>query len=217
MNEITQQQLRAVLATPDAETRAAQWTEALMHCMQTCGIDTPLRQAAFLAQVLVESSALGRLEESLNYSAPRLRQVWPQRFPSDEIAARYAHNPAALANFVYAGRMGNGDEHSGDGWRYRGRGLIQLTGRANYALFSKDMKVDALGAPDQLLQPAGAALSAGWFWQAKGLNALADQTGGQDANNAFVQITKRINGGTIGLDERKAYWARARQALGLAA
>ncbi|UGQ48934.1 glycoside hydrolase family 19 protein [Massilia endophytica] len=217
MNDITQQQLRTVLATPDADKRAAQWLSALQHCMQGCAIDTPLRQAAFLAQILVESSALGRLEESLNYSAPRLRQVWPQRFPTDEIAARYAHNAAALANYVYAGRMGNGDEHSGDGWRYRGRGLIQLTGRANYALFSKDMQVDALGDPDQLLQPAGAALSAGWFWRAKGLNELADQTGGADAANAFVQITKRINGGTIGLDERKAYWSRARQALGLPA
>lgn len=215
MNNITPAQLSTMLDTPDADARAARWSEALNQCMQACAIGTPVRQAAFLAQVLVESSVLARLEESLNYSAQRLRQVWPQRFPTDAMAARYAHNAVALANFVYAGRMGNGDEASGDGWRYRGRGLIQLTGRDNYARFAQDMRVDALGTPDLLLQPAGAALSAAWFWRTNGLNELADRASGPDADAVFVQITKRINGGTLGLNERRAHWARAQKALGL--
>jgi putative chitinase len=217
MNEITQQQLRSMLTTPEADARATQWVGPLAKCMQACSIDTPVRQAAFLAQIMVESSELRRLEESLNYSAQRLRQVWPQRFPTDDIAALYAHNANALANHVYADRMGNGNESSGDGWRYRGRGLIQLTGRDNYTAFAKAMNVDAIGNPDLVLHPDGAALSAGWFWHSKGLNELADQTAGQDAEANFVLITKRINGGTIGLDERKSYWRRAQKALGLVA
>jgi putative chitinase len=217
MNQITQQQLQSMLTGADIEPRCKQWLGALNKCMDTCAINTPLRQSAFLAQVLVESGELRRLEEGLSYSTQRLRQVWPQRFPTDEIAFRYSRNPTALANNVYAHRMGNGDEASGDGWRYRGRGLIQLTGRDNYAAFSKGMGIDALGDPDQLLKPDGAALSAAWFWHSHGLNELADKTEGADAEANFVLITKRINGGTVGLEERKACWHRTRTALGLAA
>lgn len=215
MNEITQQQLQSILSPPAAGARAMQWSASLNQCMQACSITTALRQAAFLAQVLVESSELRKLEESLNYSPERLRQVWPQRFSTAEIAMRFSHNPTALANHVYANRMGNGDEASGDGWRFRGRGLIQLTGRANYAEFSKAMHIDVLGNPDLLLEPAGAALSAGWFWQSKGLNELADKTGGAQGDDNFVQLTKKVNGGTAGLEERKAYWHLAKQAFGI--
>ncbi|MET0267595.1 MAG: hypothetical protein ABW202_18515 [Duganella sp.] len=109
--------------------RAAQWIVPINDSMKTCAIDTPVRQAAFLAQVLLESSEFHQLQEALSYSAERLHQVWPQRFPNLEVAAAYSHNPQKLANHVYAGRMGNGDEASGDGWKYRGCGLIQLTGR----------------------------------------------------------------------------------------
>jgi putative chitinase len=216
MNDFTQQQLRSIMIAPDADTRAAHWVPALNDCMRACAITSSVRQAAFLAQVMVESSELRRFDEALGYSAQRLRQVWPQRFPSDEAAARYAHNPAALANHVYAGRMGNGDEASGDGWRFHGRGLIQLTGRDNYHAFAQAMRVDVLADPDLLLAPAGAALSAGWFWQSKGLNELADHLEGDQADQHFEQITRRINGGTLGLDERRAYWQRARKAFDFA-
>ena len=217
MNEITQQQLRSILTAPDADALAGRWTAALNDCMRASAIGTPERQAAFLAQVMVESAELRRVDEALGYSAERLRQVWPQRFPTAEAAARYARNPAALANHVYAGRMGNGDEASGDGWRFHGRGLIQLTGRDNYLAFARATGVDAVAHPDLLLEPAGAALSAGWFWQSKGLNDLADRLDGAQADAVFEQITRRINGGTIGLQERRAYWLRARHALGIGA
>lgn len=217
MNEITQEQLRAMLTAADAEARAAEWTGPLNECMRSCAIDTPTRQAAFLGQVLLESSELRVLQENLSYSAERLCQVWPQRFPTLEVAGAYGHNPERLANRVYAGRLGNGDEASGDGWAYRGRGLIQLTGRANYEHFSRAMGLDALSHPELLQQPAGAALSAGWFWVSKGLNGLADRAVGAEAEDNFVEITRRVNGGINGLAQRRAYWQRALKALGRAA
>ncbi len=215
MSEITKEQLQAMLTTADAGNRAALWVGPLNGCMRACDISTPPRQAAFLAQVLLESSEFHLLQESLNYSAERLRQVWPQRFPNDAVAADYSHRPEKLASNVYANRMGNGNEASGDGWAYRGRGLIQLTGRDNYASFSRAMGIDAVADPDLLLQPAGATMSAAWFWQSKGLNELADQTAGRDADAAFLALTKRINGGTNGLPQRRDYWRRAQQALGI--
>lgn len=214
-NGVTLTQLRQLLICPDAESRAARWLEPLNAAMRACAIDTPRRQAAFLAQVLVESAELRHSEEALSYSAPRLRMVWPQRFPNDELAARYSHNPQALANHVYAGRMGNGDEASGDGWRYHGRGLIQLTGRDNYAQLARTSGLDVLAQPDLLLEPAGAARAAAWFWQTTGLNELADHATGSNGDVYFEKITMRINGGTVGLDERRAYWQRARRALDL--
>ncbi|SHM61472.1 putative chitinase [Duganella sacchari] len=215
MSDITKAQLQAILTTADAEARAAQWIDPINSCMKACDISTPLRQAAFLAQVLLESSEFHQLQESLSYSAERLRAVWPQRFTSDEIAAAYSHQPEKLANNVYANRMGNGPEASGDGWAYRGRGLIQLTGRQNYASFSKAMGIDAVKDPDLLQQPTGAAMSAAWFWQAHGLNELADKTSGADADENFRLLTQRINGGTNGLPQRRSYWQRALTALGV--
>ncbi|SHG48491.1 glycoside hydrolase family 19 protein [Massilia sp. CF038] len=213
MNAITEAQLRLALSASDTDARAGVWAAPLNHAMQLCQIDTPVRQAAFLAQVLLESGELRQLQENLSYSVQRLRLVWPHRFPSDEAAAPFSHHPEKLANFVYAGRMGNGDEASGDGWRYRGRGLIQLTGRDNYSQFSKAMDLDALANPDLLQLPAGAALSAAWFWSAKGLNKLADQTEGSEADSHFAELTRRINGGLNGLQLRKAYWQRVQTAL----
>lgn len=216
MNNITQQQLRDILGASGADLRPGLWTDALNASMEAGAIHTTVRQAAFLAQVLLESGELRQLQESLSYSTQRLRQVWPQRFLSDAVAEAYAHNPQKLADKVYANRMGNGDEASGDGWKYRGRGLIQLTGRENYSSFGTAMHVDALADPDLLLQPAGAALSAAWFWQSKGLNEVADLTVGRDGDTHFVELTRRINGGTNGLLQRRAYWDRARQVLGVA-
>jgi putative chitinase len=214
MNPLTEEQLRLALAANDTDARPAVWTAPLNHAMQLCSIDTPPRQAAFLAQILLESGELRQLQENLSYSTQRLRLVWPHRFPSDESAAPFCHHPERLANFVYADRMGNGNEASGDGWRYRGRGLIQLTGRDNYLQFSKAMDLDAVGNPDLLQQPTGAAMSAAWFWSAKGLNQLADLTAGADADSQFAELTRRINGGLNGLQLRKAYWHRVQAALG---
>lgn len=213
MNDITRQQLRSIMIASDADSRAAQWLAALNDSMRACAIAGPARQGAFLAQIMVESSELRHVEEVLNYAPQRLREVWPRHFPDDATAQRYGHQPAALANHVYANRMGNGDEASGDGWRYRGRGVIQLTGRDNYRAFSTAMQQDALGQPDLLLAPAGAALSAAWFWQSNGLNELADHLTGDQAELYFERITRRINGGTLGLNERRSYWERARKAL----
>ena len=132
-------------------------------------------------------------------------KVWPSRFPTIQEADKYAHNPQLLANKVYAGRLGNNQEN--DGWNFHGRGLIQLTGRENYEHCGSSLGVDLVGNPSWLSDPKYAALSAGWFWNKKGLNALADA---QD----YDTMTKRINGGLIGLDDRKAKIAKALQVLG---
>jgi putative chitinase len=216
MTPITDPQLRAILACAADDARPGLWRDALNAAMRDCDITSTARQAAFLAQVLHESGELRHLEEALSYSPARLRQVWPRRFPSDELATAYGHAPERLANYIYADRLGNGDEASGDGWRYRGRGLIQLTGRDNYAALARTLPIDALADPALLLQPAGAALSAGWFWRSHGLNELADRTADADADadTHFAEITRRVNGGLNGLAERRAYWLRARHALG---
>ena len=165
-------------------------------------ITTPLRVAGFLSQIGHESGGLAMLEENLNYKAETLMRVWPKRFPTLEFAQQYARNPQKIANSVYANRMGNGDEASGEGWKYRGRGLKQLTGKDNYTAFSKAIGTDFVANPDLLLEPVNAALSAGWFWSANGLNALADK-------GDVPGMTKRINGGTIGLEQRQALYNKA--------
>ena len=165
-------------------------------------ITTPKRVAGFLSQIGHESGGLAMLEENLNYKAETLMRVWPKRFPTLEFAQQFARNPQKIANSVYANRMGNGDEASGEGWKYRGRGLKQLTGKDNYTAFSKAIGTDFVADPDLLLQPVNAALSAGWFWSANNLNALAD-------NGDVPGMTKRINGGTIGLEQRQALYAKA--------
>ena len=183
------------------------WLEPLNETFQKYDISTPIRQAYFIGQCAHESNNFTRLEEGLNYSAARLMAVWPSRFPNLDVANQYANNPEKLANYVYAGRLGNGNEESGDGWRYHGRGLIQLTGKDNYANCGSGLGVDLLGNPNMLVDPKYAALSAGWFWNKKGLNALADA---QDLDI----MTKRINGGLLGLDDRKAKIAKALSILG---
>ena len=165
-------------------------------------ITTPKRVAGFLSQIGHESGGLAMLEENLNYKAETLMRVWPKRFPTLEFAQQFARNPQKIANSVYANRMGNGDEASGEGWKYRGRGLKQLTGKDNYTAFSKAIGTDFVADPDLLLQPVNAALSAGWFWSANNLNALAD-------NGDVPGMTKRINGCTIGLEQRQALYAKA--------
>ncbi|MBN3810147.1 glycoside hydrolase family 19 protein [Paraburkholderia sp. Ac-20347] len=214
MSILTQEHLTQLFAGDAVDERAARWLEPLSRATDEWQIDTPARLAAFLAQVLHESNHCRTLTENLHYSAPRLRQVWPSRFPSDEIAESCAGNPEKLANKVYSGRLGNGDESSGDGWNYRGRGLIQLTGRSNYARCAAGLDADLLGSPEQLETPEGAARSAAWFWSEAKLNDLADAQA-DERDQAFLQITKRINGGTVGHEARVALWRKAQSVLGV--
>jgi putative chitinase len=183
------------------------WEQPLLDVFDKYDISTPKRQAGFIGQCAHESNNFRILEENLNYSATALVRVWPSRFPNLEVANQFASNAQKIANKVYAGRMGNGNEESGDGWKYHGRGLIQLTGKDNYANCGPSLGVDLISNPDLLLDPKYAALSAGWFWSKKGLNSLADV---QD----YETMTKRINGGLNGLDDRKAKIAKALSVLG---
>jgi putative chitinase len=183
------------------------WLGPLEETFAKYDISTPARQAFFIGQCAHESGNFKLLEENLHYSATALMRVWPSRFTSNVVAEAYANNPEKIANKVYSGRLGNGDEESGDGWKYHGRGLIQLTGKDNYANCGSNLGVDLLIHPELLLDPKYAVLSAGWFWNKKGLNALAD-------SKDYDTMTKRINGGLIGLDDRKAKIAKALSVLG---
>jgi putative chitinase len=181
------------------------WKEPLQAAFDKYDINTLRRQSAFLGQCAHESGNFKTLEENLNYKPETLIKVWPSRFPDMETANKYAHNPQLLANKVYAGRLGNNQEN--DGWNFHGRGLIQLTGRENYERCGSAIGVDLVGQPNLLVGPSYAAMSAGWFWNKKGLNELADA-------QEHGQITKRINGGLIGLDDRIAKTTKALAALG---
>ena len=181
------------------------WEEPLQAAFDKYDINTPKRQAAFIGQCAHESANFKVLQENLNYSAEGLMKTWPSRFPTKEVADQYARQPAKIAGKVYNGRLGNTSEEEAS--KYLGRGLIQLTGKENYERCGLAIGVDLLSNPDLLLDPRYAAMSAGWFWNKKGLNELADQ-------QEHGQITKRINGGTIGLDDRIAKTTKAAQALG---
>jgi putative chitinase len=183
------------------------WLQPLNEVFVKYEINTPIRQAAFIGQCAHESANFTRLEENLNYRPESLMRVWPSRFPDLPTAMKYAHNQEAIANKVYGGRMGNGAEESGDGWKYHGRGLIQLTGKENYERCGEALGVDLINQPGLLAQPYHAVMSAGWFWNKKGLNGLAD-------SGDYETMTKRINGGLIGLDDRKAQIGKALSVLG---
>jgi putative chitinase len=179
---------------------AEKWAIPLQVVCDKYEINTQERVAGFLAQVGHESGGFRFTTEDLHYRAETLTRLWPQRFPMG-VAESYAMQPEKIANRAYADRMGNGDEASGEGWLYRGRGLIQLTGKNNYADFSLSADNEALIKPDLVAEPELAALSAGWFWMRNGLNALADA-------KDIVGMTKRINGGTNGLDDRQMRYSR---------
>ena len=185
----------------------AKWLNPLNETFAKYDISTPLRQAAFIGQCAHESNNFTRLEEGLNYSASRLMDVWHSRFPTLEAAAPYANNPEKLADKVYGGRADLGNKEDGDGFKFHGRGCIQLTGRDSYERCGEAIGVDLIGQPNLLVEPLYACLSAGWFWNKKGLNSLADV---QD----YETMTKRINGGLNGLDDRKAKIAKALSVLG---
>jgi putative chitinase len=182
-----------------------EWAGPLQSTFEHYNIDTPRRQACFIGQCAHESGNFKTLEENLHYSAASLMRVWPSRFPDMDTAEKYANNPEKIANKVYAGRMGNTED--GEGFRYRGRGLIQLTGKEAYANCGSNVGVDFVGNPDLVSTPEYAALSAGWFWNKRGLNQLAD-------TYDIPAITQRVNGGLLGLDDRKAKSDLALKLLG---
>lgn len=188
--------------------RCSQFAEPLTAAMDEFDIVSPVHRAAFLAQIAHESAELSRVEENLRYSPARIMEVFPRHVSSWADAERLSKSPDKLASRVYADRMGNGNEASGDGYRFRGRGLIQLTGRDNYRLAGSALHLPLLEKPDQASDVGAACRSAAWFWFSHGLNALAD------AGN-FMAITKKINGGTNGYTDRCRYWARAKLALGV--
>lgn len=170
-------------------------------------INTPKRIASFLAQIAHETGCLKGVEENLNYSRERLEQIFPKYFP-DGLAELYAGIPAKIGSRVYANRMGNGDEGSGDGYTFRGRGLFQLTGKSNYKSCGAYIGVDLVNYPALLCRPDVAAKSAAWFWNERQLSKAADV-------EDFKTITKKINGGYNGYADRVKYWLKARKAFGL--
>jgi putative chitinase len=184
------------------------WHNALEQLLPDYQIDTPHRLAAFLAQCAHESGGFTAVKENLNYRAASLRKTFGKYFPTDELAAQYAQKPQAIANRVYANRMGNGDESSGDGYRYCGRGLIQLTGKDNYFWFAASLEISPEEASDYMETFEGAAQSACWFWETNNLNQWADR-------GDILTLTKRINGGTIGLEDRKKHYEEALHIFGV--
>ena len=206
--ELTQAQLKQLLPkNPYVE----HWHKALSQLLPDYEINTPQRIAAFVAQCAHESGGFMVLKENLNYKAASLRKIFPKYFPDDAIAQRYASMPnkqEAIANRVYANRMGNGPEESGDGYRYCGRGLIQLTGRQNYTWFAASLEITPEEATEYLGTFEGAAQSACWFWETNKLNQWADA-------GDIVTLNKRINGGTIGLEDRIKHYEHALHVLGV--
>jgi putative chitinase len=188
----TKEQLSSVIGN---NSNLDGWYEALSNVLPEYEIDSPQRVSAFIAQCTHESGGFKRLKENLNYKWESLRKVFPKYFPTDELAKEYAHKQEQIANRVYGGRMGNGDESSGDGFRYCGRGLIQLTGRNNYTKFAESIGADVEEVPALLETFEGAVKSACWFWKTNNLNQYAD-------SGDILTMTKRINGGTIGLEDR---------------
>jgi len=191
-------------AVPNAaKLRMALFIGPLNKAMKEFGIDTPLRQAHFLAQVFHETGNLSRLEESLNYGAAGLRTTWPSRFDA-ATAAKYERKPEMIANKVYANRMGNRDEASGDGWKYRGAGLLQLTGKDNQFAFAMAANIDPTLVSDYLKTEEGGCRSAGWFWSTNGINKHADKDD-LDAVSDAINIGRQTEkeGDAIGYAHRK--------------
>ncbi len=185
----------------------AKWLKPLNDTFAKYGMDTAVRQASFIGQCGHESNNFKTLEENLHYSTKGLMATWPSRFPDAVTAEKYANNPEAIANKVYGGRADLGNTEDGDGWKFHGRGVIQLTGRANYTNCGEALGQSFSTDPGLLLEPEWACMSAGWFWNKKGLNTLAD-------SEDWATITKRINGGLIGLSDRIERTHKAMDILG---
>ena len=182
------------------------WYESLCEILPDYDINTVSRVAAFLAQCAHESGGFTAIKENLNYKAESLCKVWPRYFPNMDVANQYAHQPEKIANRAYANRMGNGPEESGDGWKFCGRGLIQLTGKDNYSKFAQSTEQSLDEASEHLTTFEGCVQSAAWFWEANNLNQFAD-------SGDILTMTKRINGGTLGLEDRQNHYTHAIQVL----
>jgi putative chitinase len=205
----TIQHLRAAGVSQELAER---WLPHVKAAFDRFGINTPMQVAAWIAQCAHESAGFKTLTENLNYSADTMAVVWPSRFAvlgpdkkpvkvkgknqPNKFALALHRQPEAIANTVYANRMANGNIESGEGWKYRGRGLKQLTGKDNYTRCGQGLNMDLVGNPDLLLTPEGASLSAAWFWSVNKCGPIAD-------SGDFVALTKKINGGTIGLEDRQ--------------
>ena len=205
--ELTIEQLKELLPK---NPYVAHWHGALSKLLPDYEINTPKRIAAFIAQCSHESGGFTALKENLNYKPATLRKLFSKYFPNDALAAEYCAKPnkqEAIANRVYASRMGNGNEASGDGYKYCGRGLIQLTGKSNYVAFADSLEISPEEASEYLATFEGAAQSACWFWESNNLNQWADK-------GDILTLTKRINGGTIGLEDRIKHYEHALHVLG---
>ncbi len=202
--ELELEQLRQVIPK---NKHVEYWHDALQQLLPQYQIDTPQRMAAFLAQCAHESGGFVFIKENLNYRWQSLRKTFPKYFPTDQLAQQYEKQPERIANRVYANRMGNGAEESGDGWRFCGRGLIQVTGRDNYSWFAASLEISPEEASEYMETFEGAAQSACWFWEANNLNQWADR-------GDILTLTKRINGGTIGLEDRQKHYQHALHIFG---
>ena len=201
---MTLEQLKKILV---GNTSVDGWFTSLDKFLPEYEINTNKRIAAFIGECSVESDNFTRIKENLNYKAESLVKVWPSHFATLDIAKQYEHNQEKIANRAYAGRMGNGDEASGDGWKFAGKGLIQITGKVNYEKFAESIGKDIEELPEYLLTFDGATESACWFWKTHNLNAFADA-------GDIDKISKVINGGTLGLEERRTNYQHALNILG---
>jgi putative chitinase len=204
--ELTKQQLQKLLPK---NPYIDHWYDALSKLLPDYDINTPKRIASFMAQCAHESAGFTALQENLNYKPPTLKKLFGKYFPGD-LAEQYcskSNKQEAIANRIYANRMGNGDEASGDGFKYKGRGLIQLTGKSNYQAFADSLEITPEEAAQYMHTFEGAAQSACWFWETNKLNNCADA-------GDIVKMTKIINGGTFGLDERIHHYEEFLHILG---
>jgi putative chitinase len=207
MTELTREELEQLLPK---NPYLDYWYDALSQLLPDYEINSPERIAAFIAQCSHESAGFTALEENLNYKPATLRKLFGKYFPTDELANEYCSRPnkqEAIANRIYANRMGNGSEASGDGFKYKGRGIIQLTGKDNYTFFAGSLGISVEDAAQYMHTFEGAAQSACWFWETNNLNQWADK-------GDILTLTKKINGGTIGLDDRIKHYEHALHVLG---
>ena len=202
--ELTESQLKQIIPK---NQYVNYWYAALQQLLPQYEINTSERIAAFLAQCAHESGGFVFIKENLNYRWQSLRKVFPKYFPTDALAQQYEKQPEKIANRVYANRMGNGPEESGDGYKFCGRGLIQVTGRENYSWFAASLQISPEEASEYMETFEGAAQSACWFWESNNLNQWADK-------RDILTLTKRINGGTIGLEDRKKHYEHCLHVLG---
>jgi putative chitinase len=200
---LTNEQLKDLLPT---NRNVDDWYQSMDKFLFVYEMNTPRRIASFIAQCGHESASFTILRENLNYRWESLRKVWPRHFTTDEIAKQYERQPQKIANRAYANRMGNGPESSGDGWKYAGKGLIQLTGKNNYQSFALSINMELDDVPDYLVSFDGAVESACWYWKRNNLNRFAD-------NLDNLSLTRAINGGTHGLDDRQRRLTNALRVL----